>query len=214
MRTSELRLRVAHLVSALAGMSAFACLQLFVFSDAILRAWVGPSFLVGNRVVQIVILAVPFYFIYAGLRGAIDAAAVTAYNTRNILFSGAILLALIVLITAITPHDRLLEGFACSIVVGLAVLAFCTLRTARYLFQFDFKLVEILPGLVLAILLGLLSLFLHGWLVPQPNLFELLVYETLLMGIYFLLLWLSRATWLRFVFAMIFQRVPVSNEVV
>lgn len=214
MRTSELRHRVTHLVSALVGTSAFACFQLIVFSDAIVRIWVGPNFLEGIRVVRIVILAVPFYFFYAGLQSVINAAAVKAYNTRNILVSVGVFLFFITLVNAIIPSDHLLEGFAASGVVGLAALATCTLRTVRRLFQIDIKWVQVLPGLGLGVILGLLSFSLHGRFLNQPSLLVLLLYEAMVAGIYFFLLWIFDSPWVLFLLNTIFPRIPMKQEVI
>jgi O-antigen/teichoic acid export membrane protein len=214
MRASELRLRVTHLVSALVGISAFACCQLIVFSGAIVRIWVGPSFLEGIRVIQIVILAVPFYFFYAGLQSVINAAAVKAHNTRNILVSVGVFLLFISLVNAFIPSDHLLEGFAASGVVGLAALASCTLRTVRRLFQIDIKWVQVMPGLGLAVMLGLLSFSLHGRFLNQPSLLVLLLYEAMVVGIYFFILWISDSPWVLFFLNTLFPRIPMKQKMI
>lgn len=212
-RTPELRLQVTHLVSALVGISALAWLQLVVFSDIIVRTWVGPSFLEGIRLVQIVILAVPFYLFFAGLQSIINAAAVKAYNTWNILVSVVIFLFVIALVKAITPRHYLLEGFAASGVVGLAVLASCTLRTVRRLFQVDIKWAQILPGLGLAVILGLLSFYLHVRFLNQSSFLVLLIFEVLLVGLYFFLLWVFDSPWLRFLVGTLFPCIPAKQGV-
>ncbi len=214
MRTTELQLRVTHFVSALIELSAFICLQMIVFSDVILRAWVGPSFLGGNRIIQITILAVPFYFFYAGLQSVINAAAVKAYNTRNILVSLGVFFSFITLVSAIIPSDHLLEGFAASGVVGMAALAGCTLRTVRRLFQIDIKWVQVLPGLGLGVILGLLSFSLHRQFLNQLNLLVLFLYEASAVGIYFFVLWNFDSPWVLFLLNTMFPRIRMKQEVI
>jgi O-antigen/teichoic acid export membrane protein len=214
LRTSELRLRVTHFTSALMETSAFVCFQLVVFSDAILRLWVGPSFLEGIRVVRIVILAVPFYFFFAGLQNVINAAAVKAYNTRNILVSMGVFVFFITAVGAIVPRDHLLEGFAASAVVGQVALAICTLRTIRRLFQIDINWAQALPSLGLGVILGLLSLFFHQQFLSQANFLLLLIYEAAVVGIYFFLLWIFEFPWARFFVNTMFPPIELKQEVV
>lgn len=210
-RTSELQLQVTHLISALVGLSALAWFQLVVFSDTIVRTWVGPSFLEGIRLVRIVILAVPFYLFFAGLQSIINAAAVKAYNTWNILVSVGIFLLFIALVRAIAPRDYLLEGFAASGAVGLAVLASCTLRTVRRLFQIDIKWTQVLPGLGLAAILGLLSFSLHVRFLNQSSLLVLLTFEVLVVGLYFFLLWIFDSPWVRFFWTTLFPGITMKQ---
>jgi len=80
MRTAQLQTPHHSFCQRLIELSAFVCLQMIVFSDVIVRAWVGPSFLGGNRIIQITILAVPFYFFYCRFASVINAAAVKAYK--------------------------------------------------------------------------------------------------------------------------------------
>jgi O-antigen/teichoic acid export membrane protein len=213
MRTAQLQLRVTHFVCVLIELPTFICLQMIVFSDVIVRAWVGPSFLGGNRIIQITILAVPFYFFYAGLQSVINAAAVKAYNTRNILVSLGVFLLFITLVNAIIPRDHLLEGFAASGVVGMAALASCTLRTVRRLFQIDFKWVQVLPGLGLGVILGLLSFSLHARFLNQLSLLVLLLYGAMVVGIYFFLLWIFDSPWVLFLLNTMFPPIRMKQEV-
>jgi len=214
MRTAQLQLRVTHFVSALIELSAFICVQMIVFSDVIVRTWVGPSFLGGIRIIQIVILAVPFYFIYAGLRSVIDAAAVRAYNTRNIVMSVVVFLLSIALIKINVSPDHLLEGLAASGVVGLAVLAFCTLRTVRHLIHVDLEWIRVLPGLGLAAFLGAFSFFLREWSHYELGLAALLLYELLVAGLYFIIMWILHSSWVHFLVNSMFLSAAVKQEIV
>jgi O-antigen/teichoic acid export membrane protein len=211
MRTSQLRLQVTYFVSALIESSVFIGLQMIVFSDVIIKIWLGPSFLEGIRVIQITIIAVPFYFVYAGLRSVIDAAAVKAYNTQNILISLALFLAFAALVTASVPREHLLEALAASSVFGLAILAYCTLRTVQRLFQIDWKQIQILPGLTFAAILGMLSFSLHGWLHYQPGLIALLIFELAVTALYFVLLRLFGSRWVFFFVETMFLNGPAKQ---
>lgn len=198
MRTDDLELRVTYFVCALIELAAFVCPQMIVFADVIVRNWVGAQFLGGIAIIRITILAVPFYLVYAGLRGVIDAAAVRAYNTRNIVTSGGIFLLSVVLIKLFVPLDLLLEGLAASGVIGLAILALCTLRTLRHLVHTSFEWLQILPGVAVAAVLGTLSVFFHKWTSSELGLTTLLLYQLVVGGLYLLILWAIRSSWVRF----------------
>lgn len=207
-RTSQLQVRLKYFISAIIQLSVFLCLQMIVFSDAIIRFWVGPGFLAGLPVVRIVILALPFYFLYAGLRSVIDAAAVKAHNTNNILISLVIFSAFVALVKASVARDHLLDGLALSCVIGLAVLAICTWRTLRKLFEIDLKWAQILPGLGLGLILGILSFSLRRWLDYQPGIFGLFLFETTVSAVYFILLRLVGSPWVPFLLEMMLLRIP------
>lgn len=207
MRASQLRLQVTHFVSALIESSAFVGFQMIVFSDVIVRIWVGSSYLEGIRVIQIAIIGVPFYFVYAGLRSVIDAAAVKAHNTRNIVVSLTLFLLVVACVIASVSHEHLLAGLAASSVFSLAVLAFCTLRTVWELFQIDRKQIETMRGLALAAALGGLSFVLRYWFRFEPGLFALSFFELASSAVYFLLLLLLGSRWAQFVFELTFPRV-------
>lgn len=204
MRTDQLQLRVTHFVNALLELSVFTCLQMVVFSDVIVKAWVGPGFLGGIRIIQITILAVPFYFVHAGLRSVIDAAAVKAYNTRNIVIAGGVFLLSIPLVKLYVPADHLLDGLAASGVLGLAVLALCTLRTVQHLIGINLEWSQIVPGLCVAVVFGALSLFFHERGLHETGILGLLLYESLVGGLYLLVMWMLRSSWVHFLFNFMF----------
>jgi len=207
-RISQLQLHLSYLVSALIESSFFACLQLIVFADVIITAWVGPSYLGGLQIIRIVIIAVPFYSIHAGLRAAIDAAAVKAYNTRNALISLATFLVLAVLSTMILPHEHLLAGLAGSSVIGLLVLAACGFETLRRLTQINLNWAQIVLSLGVATIIGMLSYFMHYSLNYQPHLIALGVFELMLTTLYLLVLRVLGCGWIGFIFETIFQKIP------
>jgi O-antigen/teichoic acid export membrane protein len=206
-RISQLQMHLSYLVSALIESSFFACLQLIVFTDVIISAWVGPSYLAGLQVIRIVIIAVPFYSIHAGLRAAIDAAAVKAYNTRNALISLGTFLVLAVLSAIVLPHEHLLEGLAGSSVIGLLVLAACGFETLRRLTQINLNWAQIVLSLGVATILGMLSYFMHHSLHYRPGLIGLGVFEMMLSALYLVVLHVLGCRWIGFIFETIFQKI-------
>ena len=198
-RSAELNERIIHFMGALIELSAFITLQMLVFSDVIVRAWVGPKFLSGLLVVQIAILTMPFYFVHSGLRSLVDAGAIKAYNTRNIVIS---LIAFLVACAAVVVTMRnwyFLEALALCGMFGLAVLSWLTWRTTKTLFEVRPSWKKILPGLTLAIALGGVSYLLKrafpGYVgIPLIMAIETFVCLAYLAGLHFM-----RVQWLIFV---------------
>jgi O-antigen/teichoic acid export membrane protein len=197
-RGSELRSHLAHFVDGLIESSAFVSLQMLVFAGIAIRLWVGPNFVDATRVVQLLILAVPFYFVYGGLRSVVDAAAIKAHNTRNILISLAIFLAGVAVVRFGVPRSYLLEGLAVSVTVAMAVQSWLTLRTIRRLFDLRVQWARLLPGVGIAAILGACSFVLQRAIHFQPNVFLLLLYELVVCGIYLSALWFLGSPWLHF----------------
>lgn len=197
-RAAELAKQLAHFVDALIESSAFLSLQMLVFAGVAIRLWVGPNFAAATRVVQLLILAVPFYFVYGGLRSVVDAAAIKAHNTRNMLISLAVFLAAVAVVRFGLSRDYLLEGLAVSVVIAMVILSWLTLRTMRHLFDLRVRFSRLLPGIGIALLLGACSFVLHGAFHFRPNIVILLLYELMLSGIYFGALWLLGSPWLHF----------------
>lgn len=198
MGTKQLQTPVSYFISALIELSVFICLQMILFADVVIRSWVGPTFLQGLRVIQIAILAVPFYFVYAGLRGVVDAASVKAYNTRNIYLAGVAFLVCVVPVRIFVPNRWLLGGLAGAGVAGMVVLAGCTLWTVTQLFSINMDWPQLIPGIGVGVLLGVLSFWIHNMLQYQPGAIALLAYEIALSAIYLLVLVLINPPWLRF----------------
>ena len=197
-RTPRLSEQLAHFIAALIESSVFASLQMLVFAGPIVGIWVGAGFAPATRVVQIFILAVPFYFVYAGLRSVVDAAALKAHNTRNILISLAVFFLGVGTMRFPVVRDHLLEAVALSVVMAMCVLSLLTLRTIRQLLEVRVRWARFFPGVSIATALGACSFLLHRALGFQLNPIALLCYEGLLSAVYLLALWRIRSSWVHF----------------
>jgi len=205
---AQLTNRLAHFVDGLIESSIFVALQMLVFAGVIVRLWVGPSFADATRVVQLLILAVPFYFVYGGLRSVVDAAAIKAYNTRNILISLTVFAAAVGIVRFGIARDHLLEGLAFTVVIAMAVLCWLTLRTTRRLFALRLRWTNVLLGVGVAVILGVCSVVLRGAFHFEPGFVMLFFYQVTLAGMYFGTLWLLGSPWLRFVIRTMFSIQP------
>src|SRR5207245_4814644 len=106
-RFSEVRAYLSHLVSATICISLFVAIQLMVFADVLVRAWIGPSLLQGTAIIRILLLGIPCYLFYTALRSAVDAGTIQPLNARNVLASLITLLLLIGLSIKMVPCEFL-----------------------------------------------------------------------------------------------------------
>ncbi len=134
-REAEVRERLGLLVSALVDASLFVCLQLVVFADVVIELWLGSGFLAATPVVRLTLLALPFYLIYVGLRSAINAASVRAYNTENVLLSLGLFLLAALAVVKLAPAAHVLAGIALSQAAAMVPLGLVALATARRLYK-------------------------------------------------------------------------------
>lgn len=154
--------RLRLLLVAVIELSAFACIQLTIFADVLVRAWVGPGFLAHIGVIRTVLLAIPPYLFFTTLRSTIDAATVKPWNTVNVLITLAIYVALLVGWLKFFPGRSLLAGIAGSLLASEVLLAVLTVRTFRRLYGLSVPWRQVAPSLAAAAVLGLLAFALHA----------------------------------------------------
>jgi O-antigen/teichoic acid export membrane protein len=183
-RVEEVRIRLEELVAAVLELSVFGCLQMIVFADVLVRAWVGSAYLAGLGVIQITLMSVPFYLYFVAIRSAIDAASVVAHNAHNGYLALAVFLAITFLAVKAAPSEFVLHSIAGALLAGNVVLAWRTTQVARNLFHMRIPWKECLIPLVLAITLGSGSYAIHRWLLSQIGLVGLVGIETLMTAVF------------------------------
>ena len=165
-RTAEIRTHLEHMLAAVIELSLFLCLQVVVFTDVLVRLWVGPHFLSRIVVIRLLSVATPFYLFYVALRSVVDAASVKAYDARNNLTSLAVFLILSGLVVKAVPPKFLLEGLAGALLFALVVLAGLTAHTVRHLYGLRVPWRNSIAPIQLALFFGGLAFLLRwsGWL--------------------------------------------------
>lgn len=153
----SVRSRLRNLAAAVPELSVFACVQLLVFADVAVRAWVGPKFLGDQLVVRLLILAIPPYLFYVMLRSTIDAVHVTPYNTQNVLLGLGLHAVTLAAVVILLPSSRLLEGIAASLLLALTVLGILTGRTFCRLYELSFPWRRSAPSILVALALGVVA---------------------------------------------------------
>jgi O-antigen/teichoic acid export membrane protein len=156
-RMLEARTYIEHLLGASVEISFFICVQAVVFADVVIRVWVGPRYLSEMLLIRILLAAVPFYLLHTALRCVIDAASVTAYNTRNILVTCAVFMVVMFGEIRIVPAAHLLDSIAAAFLFGLGVLGWLTVKSLKHLYDVRFSWRSSAPSFVFASLLGVAS---------------------------------------------------------
>lgn len=201
-RIGAARSSLVHLVGAVLDISIFAAVQLAIFADVLIRAWVGTRYLDALTVTRLLLLAVPPYLLFIALRSCIDAATVKACNTTNVLISLVVFALLTVATIKMLPLNDLLNGLALSLVAALVVLGFLSARTFRQLYGVSVPLKQYGTSLALGLLLGAFSYgfrqlvsFQHGYLVAA-------LFEIAIIAAFLRILTKLKSPWLRFLLQM------------
>lgn len=150
-RKAEVCVHLRYLLAAAAVLATFVCLQLVVFAGSVLHLWLGQRFNGEITVVRITLLAIPFYLVYCCLRGSVDAASITAYNTRNLVLSLAVFVILLAAVVKLISSALILEGIAAALLVASGFLAALTLRSTRKLLGLTMPWRLIAPGLLIGL---------------------------------------------------------------
>ncbi len=159
----QVQARLRLLLIAVIEISVFTCIQLAVFADVVVRAWVGPAFLNEMGVIRIVLLAIPPYLFFVTLRSTIDAVTVKPFNTVNVLVSLGAYLALMAAWIQYFPDRSLLAGIAGALLSSQILLATLTLRTFRRFYGLRLPWRQLSPSFVTATALGGIA-FVIRWL--------------------------------------------------
>lgn len=207
-RHDEIRQRLTYMLGAILEMSLFMTLQAIIFVDVLVRLWVGPKFDGSVAVTRIVLMAAPFYLFYVGLRSAIDAASIIAYNARNAILSLAAMIVLSAGIVLLVPRAFLLEALAGALVASIGLLACLTAWTVKKLYDLRIPFRKSAFGIGLALGLGCASLLVR--MLPGVHVGPATVLIVILSSsaLYYYLLRVTKSEWLTFLWATAILRNP------
>jgi O-antigen/teichoic acid export membrane protein len=89
-REHYLRGSLADLMALVFHVGMYLTIHLYLWSDCIVRVWLGGAYLQAIPVMRITVLALVPYVAYVGLRSVIDAVEESAINTANLLIALAL----------------------------------------------------------------------------------------------------------------------------
>lgn len=184
-------------IAALFQCSIFVCAQLIIFTESIIKCWLGPEFFGAIPIMRIALLSTIFYTFYIGMRTILDATKVKPLNTINISISlGAFLLIagmLLFIFKFFTPVISLSIAFSS----GLMFLGILTYISLRKLYPENLK--KDLKHFGIATIINLLLAGIAMSTKPfiTSKLYYLIIFEIFLGIVYLSILWLLKMDWLR-----------------
>jgi O-antigen/teichoic acid export membrane protein len=210
-RHSDLRLHLQYLQEAVLACYVFAGLQLIVFADVIVKAWVGNHINVdaGLGVIRVTLLSIPFYLLFACLRSVVDATSVTPYNTYNVLITLAAFLGMLGFAVWLSSAQTLLLNIALCIVVSQAILAWLTARIVRKLYRVQISWSRIATSIVVACVLAGVSFFARH-MVSNINFWQCLLIEFFVGALFLFALRRLGSPWMPFFWNLAIQRRPAN----
>jgi O-antigen/teichoic acid export membrane protein len=124
----------SQLSAAAVHLALFATPQILLFADVAVRAWLGPSFAQAGSVIRLTVFPVAFYICSIILRSPLDAASVTAYNSRNRLWGLAVAATMGAILLTLGVGDPI-DSIALSFAAALTSVGVLTFLTARRIYD-------------------------------------------------------------------------------
>jgi O-antigen/teichoic acid export membrane protein len=201
-RNEEVCRYTTCLAQAAISISVFLTIQVLVFADVLVRVWIGPSAANDMLVIRIVLIAVPFYLFYSGLRSVIDAGSIRPRNAINTITSLAAQTVMIGFAIWLAPRTLLVPAIGLSLVLALALLAFLTGASLNALYSVRLNWKEAAMPIGTALIFGAIALMCRRWLGVGPAIGVML---ELALGSTFLFVCLrSGAPWAQLVLQLLF----------
>jgi len=196
-RQVTIRENINFLVGAVFQCFIFLCVQLLIFTDAIIKYWLGSEFFGAIPIMRIVFISIIFYAFYVAMRSILDAAKVKPLNTVNLFISLGIFLLmtgmLLFIFNLFTPIISLSIALTLAM-ISLGILTYISIRKI-YPERLKMDLNYLWIAIVVNILLGGVAILAKPFIASR--LYYLIVFEILLGFIYLSILWLLKTDWLR-----------------
>lgn len=177
----------------------FVCIQLMIFSDIIVKYWLGEKFINAVKIMRIVSISTIFYAFYVSMRSVIDAAEVKPLNTINLLIALSIFLFISVVFFLWKPFSAVIN-FGIAFDISMICLGILTYFSVRKIYPTNFKkdLSYVLLALLVNLFLAIISIFIKPFL--KTKLYLLFIFEFFIIFLYLLILWFFKIAWLREIF--------------
>lgn len=128
-RDQFLKMRIIDTMTLILHLGLFVSIQIFIWSEEIIKVWLGPEYLEAIPIMEILLFSLCPYLGYVMLRSIVDAVEVKAINTLNLFIS----LGLAIVLSVLFGYAGLGGwGIAVGTAVGFVILG---LLTANYLIK-------------------------------------------------------------------------------
>jgi len=184
-------------IAAIFQCSIFICVQLIIFTDTIIKYWLGSEFFGAVPVMRVVIFSIIFYAFYVAMSSILDATKVKPINTINTFIS--LFLFLLIAWIFLFPFKFFIPIISLGIAFSSALccLAVLTYFSLRKIYSGSQK--KDLSHLMIAILTNLLLAGIAISTKPfiTSKFYYLIIFEIFLGIVYLSILWLLKMDWLR-----------------
>jgi len=196
-REEEIKENLNFLIGVTVQGSIFICFQMMIFSDVIIKFWLGSEFLDATPVMRIIFVSIISY-LFCGVVGSIlEASKVKPINLINscislgvfFTISGILLLLVKLFPPIISLSIAFTSGFVC-----LGILTYISIRKI-YFEKLNKDLNYLWVAIGINTLLGGITLLTKS--LVASRFYYLVIFEILLGVIYLLILWLLKTDWLR-----------------
>jgi O-antigen/teichoic acid export membrane protein len=184
-------------IAAILQCSIFVCAQLMIFTDSIIRFWLGSEFFGAILVMRIAFISIIFYAFYVVMRSILDAAKVKPLNAINLFISLGVLLLMTAMLLFIFNLFTPIISLSVSSSFGLVCLGTLTYISIRKIYPEGSKmdLNYLWVAIVINILLGGVAILIKPFVVSR--FYYLIIFEIVLGAIYLSFLWLLKMEWIR-----------------
>ena len=202
-RISDVQKYLSHLVSATIDLSLFLAIQLIVFADVLVRAWISANPPEGIAVIRVLLMGTPFYLFYTGLRSAVDAGTIRPLNSRNVIVSLGALLLMMAADTVLVRRDLLLQALAASLAAAFALLACLTSSSLANLYGVRVLWKDSTVPIICTAISGAVGLTYHN--IGNVSLLSLAILELALGFVFVVVCLRSGVRWIRLLQSMVFR---------
>jgi len=196
-RENEIKENLNYLIGAAIQCSIFITFQLMIFTDIIIKYWLGPEFFSAIPVMRIVFLSLLFYFFCGAVGNILEASKVKPINMINLSVSLGIFLILsgilLFLLKLFSPIISISIAFTSGL-ISLGVLTYVSIRKI-YPEKLNKDLNCLLIAITINVLLGGVAFLVKPLVISK--FYYLIFLEVLLGFVYLSILWLLKTDWLR-----------------
>jgi len=190
--------RLVDLITFLFQVGLIITLHLCLWSDVIVKVWLGDEYSPAIPLMRILVLALIPYLAYVMLRSVIVAVEVKAINTANLFISLMIGTSFAVFLASVGMGTT---GLAIGTMLGFWTLGILTTSYLKRRYHIKIKRNLFWWTIIINILFGFLAFMVHEWLMNLEVGFKQLglavLFEGFLLIIYFLLLWIWKVEWIQ-----------------
>lgn len=196
-RTEEIKESLNYLIGATVQLSIFIFFQLIIFTDVIIKYWLGPEFINAIPIMRIIFGSIIFYLFCGAVGSILEASKVKPINLINSFISLGVFLItsgiLLFLVKLFPPIISLSITFT-SGMICLGILSYVSIRKI-YFEKLNKDLNYLWTAISINIFLGSIAILTKSFIVSR--FYYLIIFEILLGSIYLLILWVLKTDWLR-----------------